>query len=272
MKTVNQPAKPHYGQLLNQALSEPGKLSTAYSAMHKFSVLNRALAVQQMIERGIEVSPLGSYGAWRKQGINVLKGHKGIALWMPVTIKDKTKEAEDDETGKIIFVMKPHWFALSQTDGWNNGEANLSGFHPEWDAERALDVLGVELKKFHDVNANKMGYATIGDNTIAINPMNPHPFKTLVHEMAHQIMHIETEWRNQPPAVLEVEAESVAFIVCATLGLADDDALSSSRAYIQGWASSFPGWQEKVPVFHAKRIFNTANRIIKAGEDFTDES
>jgi hypothetical protein len=150
--------------------------------MHKFSVLNRALAVQQMIERGIEVSPLGSYGAWRKQGINVLKGEKGIALWMPVTIKDKT----------------------------------------------------------------------------------------LIHEMAHQIMHADTIWHEQPPAVLEVEAESVAFIVCATLGLADDDALSSSRAYIQGWASSFPGWKEKVPTFHAKRIFNAANRIIKSGEEFSE--
>lgn len=115
-----------------------------------------------------------------------------------------------------------------------------------------------------------MGYAKIGDETIAINPMNPHPLKTLIHEVAHQLLHMEPEWRDQPPAVLEVEAESVAFIVCSTLGLADDESLASSRAYIQGWRDSFPGWAEKVPTFFAKRIFNAANRIIKAGETETD--
>lgn len=144
----NQPAKPHYGKLLNMALNEPGKLASAYTAMHKFSVLNRIIAVQQMVDRGIEVSPLASYGAWRKQGINVLKGEKGIALWMPVPVKDKPKEGEEEETGKMIFIMKPHWFAMSQTDGWNNGEVNISNVHPEWDTERALEVLGIELKKF----------------------------------------------------------------------------------------------------------------------------
>lgn len=257
--------KPNYPALLKSALTEPGKISSAYRSMHKFSVLNRIIAMEQMESRGIEISPLASFGAWRKKEFSVLKGQKAISLWMPLTIDEKDGSGNKTGETKTIFVMRANWFAMSQTSGWNNGEVEFPEL-PNWDIKTALNNLNVVLGNFNEVNGCSMGYSERGSENIAVSPLSPHPFKTLVHELAHQLLHKEGEGADYSTGAKEVEAESVAFIVTSTLDALDKAASDSSKAYIQSWGIE-AGWTSSIPEKNAQRIFRVANQIIKAGED-----
>ena len=51
---------PQFGDLLARALTEPGIISTAYSAFHGYSVGNQILALVQCAERGIPTGPIAT--------------------------------------------------------------------------------------------------------------------------------------------------------------------------------------------------------------------
>lgn len=55
--------------------------------------------------------------------------------------------------------------------------------------------------------------------------------KTAIHETAHSILHIE---HQKEPASMEVEAESIAYVVCQHFGL---DTSDYSFGYLAGWSS-----------------------------------
>lgn len=61
-----------------------------------------------------------------------------------------------------------------------------------------------------------------------------------------------------PRYIKEVEAESVAFILCSILELPGQP---ESRGYIQNWLAG-----QEIPEANAKRIFGAADRILKAGQ------
>jgi hypothetical protein len=63
--------------------------------------------------------------------------------------------------------------------------------------------------------------------------------------------------RDLPRNIKEVEAESVALLVVESLGLRGAD---NSRGYIQNWLRS-----EQIPESCARRIFATADLILRAG-------
>ena len=252
--------KPEFANLLKSALTEPGKLSTAYRAFHNFSPLNQLLALEQMIARGIEVSPIASFSAWKNKNRMVKKGEKAISLFMPLQSKGEVEDTKTGETETRIntfFALKPHWFALSQTQG---EEVQIPGV-PGWDRTQAIAVLGVTEIPFAHTNGNCQGYAL--EKTIAVNPLAAYPLKTTIHELAHVVLGHTLEGQlddNEvtPRSLREVEAEGVAFIVCATLGL---DGLESSRAYIQGWLDG-----QELNDKNAARIFGCADKILKAGK------
>jgi hypothetical protein len=60
-----------------------------------------------------------------------------------------------------------------------------------------------------------------------------------------------------PKDIREVEAESVAYILCSVLDL---PGLIESRGYIQSWLSG-----SEITDKSAQRIFGAADKILKAG-------
>ena len=96
-----------------------------------------------------------------------------------------------------------------------------------------------------------------------MSPLAALPFKTLIHEMAHVLLgHTaeaeQTDGECTPRSLKEVEAESVAMLVCAALQL---PGIEYSRGYIQHWHQS----GEAIPERSAARIFKTADQILRAG-------
>ena len=56
--------------------------------------------------------------------------------------------------------------------------------------------------------------------------------KTLAHELGHAILHTPGDGRPDNRGLMELEAESVAFVVCANNGIETDD---YSFGYVTGW-------------------------------------
>ena len=253
----------NFNALLSRALTEPGILSKAYSRFHRFSLGNQLLAVIQLEERGKPLSPIASYNHWMELGRTVRKGEKALALFMPVTIKQKEKDAgtgEEVETGKVFtrFMMKKNWFSLDQTDGDEYQEPIAIA---SWNAEQALQKLDIIESSFAMVNGNVQGYA-IG-RSIAVSPLAEYPHKTRFHELAHVVLGHTAEagcWdaASLPKQTKEAEAEGVAFVLCSLLDLPGQ---AESRGYIQNWLDG-----ESLPEKSAQRIFSAAQTILAAGK------
>jgi hypothetical protein len=82
------------------------------------------------------------------------------------------------------------------------------------------------------IDGNCQGYAS--GQTFALNPVAALPHKTRLHEMAHIVLgHTQeftmTDSERTPKDIKEVEAESVAYILCSILCL---PGLEESRGYI----------------------------------------
>jgi antirestriction protein ArdC len=267
--------RPNWGALFESSLSEPGRMAEHYSLFHRYSLGNQALAIDQMLDRGIDIGPIASFRRWQELGRRVKKGEKAIALWMPVTAKKKVEmdDGSEEEEPRMFFVMKNRWFALSQTepiDPENPGTVP-SPETPEWDRATALANLSITEVPFSHVNGNCQGFARPEKGEIAINPLAAMPWKTTFHEMAHCILHgSQAEAWFVDDGIIdlgieEAEAESVAYLCCATLGL---PGLEEARGYIQNWLGS----SAKADEFRKKsaaRVFGAADKILKAGTKST---
>jgi len=148
---------------------------------------------------------------------------------------------------------------LDQTEGETFSPEIKS---PSWDAAKALAALEIKQEAFKSVRGNLMGYAD--ERTIAINPLNPLRHKTRFHEMAHVVLGHTTigtmeDEQEIDDAMAEVEAESVAYVLCSLLDLPGK---AESRNYIQIWLN-----RQELPEKHARRIFGAADKILKAGQE-----
>jgi antirestriction protein ArdC len=260
---VTRPTPPAtFARLLETAVKEPGIISTAYTAFHSYSLGNQLLAWAQCVERGIQPGPIATFPKWKELGRHVRKGEKAITLCRPVTVKRKAI-ADDgtDETSVVAtwFVYKPLWFVLAQTDGPPLPEQPI----PTWDKDSALAALDIQEIVFDNLDGNVMGFAR--GRTVAINPVNPMPWKTRFHEIAHVLLgHTskgeQSDGELTPRNLGECEAESVALLCCAALGL---PGVECSREYIQAWW----GHGNAIPERSAQRILKVADTILKAGHD-----
>ncbi len=96
-----------WANLLRDAVTTPGRIHTAYSAFHGYSIGNQLLALWQCAERGIEPGPIATYKNWAGKGRQVRKGEKAITLCQPVTVKAKARSQRDADTIRRIFIYRP---------------------------------------------------------------------------------------------------------------------------------------------------------------------
>ena len=251
-------------QLLIEAITTPGLISQSYNLFHSYSVGNQLLALTQLLGRGLEPSPINTYRGWLALGRQVRRGEKALMLCQPITVKDNREKANREVDGEnsafTFFTFKAGWFALSQTSGETVDFAGT----PEWSKQAALHALGVAQQPFAEVDGNVQGYAK--EKTFAVSPLAFLPHKTTFHELAHIVLGhtgassaMLSDDEKTPRNLQEVEAESVALILCETLGL-------SGAEYARGYVQSWLGAGGAIPERNAQRIFAAADKILKAGE------
>jgi antirestriction protein ArdC len=248
---------PAFADLLRQAVTVPGTLSKAYTQFHNYSLGNVLLAWSQCAGRQIPLGPMATYPRWKELGRHVKRGETALTLCQPVTIK-KADSAGEEGGYLVRFTFRNRWFVLAQTDGAELPPADP----PSWDKARALVSLDVIEIPFDVINGNVMGYAR--GRQVSISPINPLPFKTLFHELAHVLLghteeSVQAESEATPQSLREAEAESVALLCCEALGLPGAD---ESRGYIQHWY----GQGNPIPEKSAQRILRVADQILRAGQ------
>lgn len=250
-----------WAALLERAVTEPGIISSAYSQFHNYSIGNQLLAWSQCLERGIPLGPMATYVRWQELGRHVKRGETALTLCQPVTIKREAggEDAPDGPDSEIFvrFTYRNRWFVLAQTDGQDLPTAEI----PSWDQARALAALDVTEIPFESADGNTLGYAF--GRSIAINPVNPMPDKSRCHELGHILLGhtaegLQADGEITPRTLRECEAEAVALLCCAALGL---PGVECCRGYIQSWW----GTGNPIPERSAQRIFKAADQILKAG-------
>lgn len=235
---------------------------------HNYSFSNSQLIWAQAQARGFTPSRVTGYRTWRSLARQVRKGEKGLAILAPIIRKVEVEG--DDRTEKVergVVGFRPvHVFDISQTDGPplpDTSPALLEGDLPEtWEAVAGL--IGDAGYSLHFEDDSRLGTANgltdmLGKQVLVKESLSgAQRFKTAVHELAHIRLHEpDAEGRPDCRGTVEVEAESVAYMVCASLGL---DTADYSLPYVASWSG---GDLDTVAI--------TANRVIGCAHDVIEQ-
>ena len=216
------------------------------------------------------------YRAWQALGHQVRRGEQSISIFAPCTYQTTGKGGDPDdaadagtdrgEDGRPRRALRgfriAHVFDIGQTDGDSvqlpGRPALLAGDAPAglWDAlAHQVTAAGFELLRAPIANgANGVTDFAGHQVTIAAHRCAAQSAKTLAHELAHVTMHDGSEYAAGGRGQAEIEAESVAYIVCQTAGLAS---ATYSFPYVAHWSAGDPAAVKDT----AKRVV-TAARII----------
>ena len=128
-------------------------------------------------------------------------------------------------------------FDISQTEGKPLPELaeELKGEIPDYKVlmNSIREVAPVPIR-FEEWDKSKKGHYDLGKKEIVIKSgmSDLQTVKTAIHETAHSILH-KDQAHVKDSATMEVEAESVAFVVCQHLGF---DTSDYSFGYLAGWS------------------------------------
>ncbi len=265
------------------------------SQLHSYSANNVMLIAsqhQEAFKNGLVSEPnpnfVAGFHTWKALGRQVDKGQRGYSILAPCRYErkiavdgsgerreirkgDRLSDGETLERQKVLAGFRvEHVFDLSQTSGKDVPigpmPSLLEGEAPYGLGSSVIDV--IESHGFHVdtvVNSLAIGGAngqTIPEAKMVVirNDMDEAAMvKTLIHEAAHVLLHTTVPGSRFPRHVMEVEAESVAYVVASAHGMPTD---SYSFPYVARWAG------EDAP----NVVASTQQRVAKAAKEIIEAS
>jgi antirestriction protein ArdC len=211
---------------------------TAYlDAMSRFHNYSFGNILEIARQRPTATRVAGLY-AWNQLGRKVKKGEKGIRILAPIVgiKRKKDEEAKKDITTQntrvLVGFRNAYVFDVEQTDGAELPTMReIHGTVGE-NRDRLLSFIekqGIELV-FTDKIAPALGVSYGGRIAILPGQSEAEEFSTLVHELAHEMLHKAERRTTTTKVVKETEAEAVAFVIGKAVGL---ETGSASADYIQ---------------------------------------
>jgi antirestriction protein ArdC len=209
---------------------------TAMAQFHNYSFQNILLIASQRPT----ATKVAGIRSWNELGRRVRRGEKGIMIFAPlIGYKRNTSEADQSDARtdrpepRLVGFRAVYVFDVGQTEGAKLPELN-STFAGE--VGDKLDKLaefttgqGIKLE-YSDKIAPARGMSYGGLVRILPDLEPSETLATLVHELAHEMLHKAERRTLTTKAVRETEAEAVAFVVCHALGL---ETGAGSSDYIQ---------------------------------------
>lgn len=232
------------------------KLMDTIAKFPRYSINNNILIMLQRPDATLRQSFTG----WKEMNRFVKKGEKGIRILAPAPYKIEKEQDKIGQDGKPVLdqdgepvketvqinvnAFKPvSTFDISQTEGEPlpqigvaELDGNVEGYSVMLDAIKLVSPVPIE---FENIESGAKGYFHLAENRIAIQEgmSEVQTVKTAIHEMAHQKLHsVEAQQLKegkQSRASKEVEAESVAYVVCKHFGI---DTSDYSFSYVAGWS------------------------------------
>ena len=256
--------------ILEQGLTELFESETykrylsAMAMFHDYSFRNTMLILHQLPT----ASYVAGFNAWKDHKRYVKEGEKSIKIFAPAPYKTKVAEIQKDGNGQIIKdkdgnpvtkekeITVPAFKAvpvydISQTDGeplpeLGGGEliGTVDNYENFWKVLKKISPFQINLEKIED--SETKGYCQYGKDAKIVIDNGMSEIETIsvaIHEISHARLHNYTaeELATLPPEekktrrMREVEAESVAFVVCKHFGIETGEA---SFPYIAGWSKN----------------------------------
>jgi antirestriction protein ArdC len=208
---------------------------TAMGRFHSYSFCN----ILEIARQKPDATRVAGLYAWNQLGRKVSKGQKGIRILAPMigTRKKKDTEATSNDAAAVnqpvlVGFRAVYVFDVSQTDGAELPALTerTSGDVGEY-RERLINfIIAQDIQlEFKDSIAPALGASYGGRIAILPGQETPEEFSTLVHELAHEMLHKAERRTATTKTVRETEAEAIAFVVSQTIGL---DAGRASADYI----------------------------------------
>ena len=267
-----QPIKEQIKKLTDQieagikALFQSGNLEKyqAYlrtmSHFHHYSVNNQMLIFSQCPHATL----VAGYQKWQNQfSRHVLRGEKGISILAPTPYKIKVEKEKLDPDTKLplldadgntiteekevqIPMFRPvKVFDVSQTDGKPLPErvqspvaeltGNVEHYEAFMEALRRISPVPIEIKPLsNDLD----GFFSPSKQSITLRDgmSEVQTVCAAVHEIAHSKLHDYAKQPNSQPkdsSTEEIEAESIAYTVCAYFGI---ETSANSFGYVATWS------------------------------------
>ena len=214
------------------------------SLFHNYSANNCLLIALQCPH----ASYVAGYTSWRNNfHRQVKKGEKAIRIISP--IKYKKKNEEDEEEERIGF-KSASVFDISSTYqipdmepvqiGVSDLQGHIENYKDFLHAFQSVSPVPVDFRLF---DGDARGYYSDTEKLIVVKDgmTARQSVKTLIHEIAHAMLHTKEQLQEckKDRKQKELEAESVAYIVCEHYGFDSED---YSFPYIVGWVGT--GFQD----------------------------
>ena len=240
-----------------------------------------------------EASRVAGYREWQRLGRQVTKGEKGIKIIAPIFRRVKqendpthpeAKVGRDSDDGddhqqetnrakKLVGYTVVHVWDESQTTGDPLPEAPtpqlLQGAAPDglWEA-LATQVAAAGFTLERGECGGPDGWTNFRSRVVRVRDDidDAHAVKTLAHELAHTLMHDPTTDTDEATetdtptcrGVREVEADSVAYLICELAGMDTDQ---DTFPYVATWAFTADDDPAKVVEATGRRVLKTTQQI-----------
>ena len=208
------------------------------SKFHRYSFGNCMLIAIQKPDATL----VAGFHRWKELHRWVKKGETGISILAPLVMRKKAASESPDESDepekrdakalrgfRVVYV-----FDVSQTEGKDLPSFGATEGDPGERLLRLEEIVrskGIELDYVESLGG-ALGRSEGGKISILSTLSPAESFATLVHELAHEMLHRGDRRKDTTKVIRETEAEAVAYVVNRTVGL---EGSAKSVDYIQLW-------------------------------------
>lgn len=220
------------------------ELLRVMSMFHNYSANNCLLIAMQCPH----ASYVAGYTSWRNNfHRQVKKGEKAIRIISPIKYKKKNEEDEEEErigfkSASVFDISSTYQIPDMEpvTIGVEDLQGHVENYKDFLHAFQSISPVPVDFRLF---DGDARGYYSDTEKIIVIQDgmTERQSVKTLVHEIAHAMLHTKEQLQDckKDRKQKELEAESVAYIVCEHYGFDSED---YSFPYILSWGGT--GFQD----------------------------
>lgn len=240
------------------------------SRFHRYSLRNTLLIAHQCPH----ATHVAGFRRWLELGRAVRKGEKGIRIFAPIRYRQRDPEQTDGDhvERELVGFRLAAVFDVSQTEPLPDaepapldppgqpvsGDSHAQLLEP---LEQYAQSLGYSVG--YQLLRGRAGSCSQREHRIVIDSALPANGKvaTLIHELAHAH---GIDYASYARDEAELIVESVAFIVCGSVGL---DTSADSVPYLAGWNPDDPGERIRQLAATIDEIARAIEHALDARED-----
>ncbi len=218
-----------------------------------------------------------TYNGWKSAGRQVVKGAKAVTVLKPIMVPEKdaagnvVKNADGKAVMKLVGFTTLNQFRVEDTIDTATGERGFTPPPPPVDVTHDFEAwkhllplfeeqFKVRISFEEEIPGGVNGFFRFSDRAITVKTGGRSSgaiFRTLCHELAHSELHPDAS--HDERSVREMEAESVAAVVCRAMGMPTD---TYSFNYVAVWAGENADGLDKKIKASGQNITRAADKIL----------